>query len=241
MPSQTAAQAIPFHTNGMRIGLLGGSFNPPHAAHRAISLFAINPFVLVVNPSLPVNNLKEFIALLKANPDKAVYASSGSGTSTHMSAEMFKYLTKTFMTHIPYRGSAPALTDLLGGQISIMFDNIPSSLPHIKSGKLKAIATTGSKRDATLPDLPTIAEAGVAGYESGVWFGLAAATTVPKELIDKLSVEAQKAVKSPDFVRRMNDLGYNILGTNPEQMANMTQGELKRWPPVIKASGATAD
>jgi tripartite-type tricarboxylate transporter receptor subunit TctC len=197
--------------------------------------------VLVVHPSVPANTMKEFIALLRANPGKYNYASSGSGTSTHMSAEMFKYLTKTFMTHIPYRGSAPALTDLLGGQVSIMFDNIPSSLPHIKAGKLKAIATTGGKRDATLPDLPTIAEAGVASYESGVWFGLAAATTLPKELVDRLSGEAQKAVRSPDFARRMSDLGYNILGTNPEQMANMTQGELKRWPPVIKASGATAD
>jgi tripartite-type tricarboxylate transporter receptor subunit TctC len=197
--------------------------------------------VLVVHPSVPATNMKEFTDLLKANPGKYNYASSGSGTSIHMSAEMYKYLTKTFMTHIPYRGSAPALTDLLGGQVSIMFDNIPSSLPHIKSGKLRAIATTGAKRDATLPDLPTVSETGVKGYESGVWFGLAAASTVPKELIDKLSAEAQKAVKSPDFVKRMSELGYNILGTNPAEMNNMVQAELKRWPPVIKASGATAD
>jgi tripartite-type tricarboxylate transporter receptor subunit TctC len=197
--------------------------------------------VLVVHPSVPAKNLKEFTDLLRANPGKYNYASSGSGTSIHMSAEMYKYLTKTFMTHIPYRGSAPALTDLLGGQVSIMFDNIPSSLPHIKSGKLRAIATTGAKRDATLPDLPTLAEAGVKGYESGVWFGLAAGSNVPKELVEKLSVEAQKAVKSPDFIKRMSELGYNILGTAPEQMTRMIQEELKRWPPVIKSSGATAD
>ena len=197
--------------------------------------------VLVVHPSVPVKNVKEFTDLLKANPGKYNYASSGSGTSIHMSAEMYKFLTKTFMTHIPYRGSAPALTDLLGGQVSIMFDNVPSSLPHIKTGKLRALATTGAKRDATLPDLPTLEEAGIKGYESGVWFGLAAASNVPKELVERLSAEAQKATKSPDFVKRMNELGYNILGTTPEQMTVMTQAELKRWPPVIKASGATAD
>jgi tripartite-type tricarboxylate transporter receptor subunit TctC len=197
--------------------------------------------VLVLHPSVPAKDMKEFMALLRANPGKFNYGSSGSGTSIHMSAEMFKYLTKTFMTHIPYRGSAPAVTDLLGGQISIMFDNIPSALPHIKAGKLRAIATTGSKRDATLPDLPTISESGVVGYESGVWFGLATPVGVPKELVDRLSAEAQKATKSPDFIKRMSELGYNILGTNPDQMIAMVQAELKRWPPVIKASGATAD
>jgi tripartite-type tricarboxylate transporter receptor subunit TctC len=197
--------------------------------------------VLVLHPSIPANDFKSFLALIRSNPGKFNYASSGSGTSIHMSAEMFKYLTKTFMTHIPYRGSAPAVTDLLGGQIGIMFDNIPSSLPHIKSGKLRAIATTGAKRDAALPDLPTLAEAGVTGYESGVWFGLSANAAMPKELVQKISLEAQKATKSPDFVKRMTDMGYNILGTSPEQMTIMLQAELKRWPPVILASGATAD
>jgi tripartite-type tricarboxylate transporter receptor subunit TctC len=197
--------------------------------------------VLVLHPSVPATDMKSFLALIRSNPGKFNYASSGSGTSIHMSAEMFKYLSKTFMTHIPYRGSAPALTDLLGGQIGIMFDNIPSSLPHIKSGKLKALATTGAKRDPALPDLPTVAEAGVTGYESGVWFGLSAGSGVPKEIIQKISEHAQRASKAPEFAKRMTELGYEVLGSSPEQMSTMLQAELKRWPPVIQASGATAD
>lgn len=197
--------------------------------------------VLVLHPSFPANNLKEFIALIRGNPGRFDYASSGSGTSVHMSGELFKFMTKTFITHIPYRGSAPAVTDLLGGQVKIMFDNIPSVLPHIKAGKLKALATTGAQRDPTLPDLPTIAEAGVPGYTSGVWFGLATAAAVPKDLVEKISLEVQKAAKAPAFVKRMNDLGYQVSGTSPAAMAAMTQEELKRWPPVVKASGANAD
>jgi tripartite-type tricarboxylate transporter receptor subunit TctC len=197
--------------------------------------------VLVVHPSVPARDVAQFLALLRANPGKYNYASSGSGTSTHMSGEMFKYLSKTFMTHIPYRGSAPAMTDLLGGQVSVMFDNLPSALPHIKSGKLRALATTGAERDPALADLPTLAQAGVKGYESGVWFGLSAAAGVPKEVVNRLSQEIVKASKSPEFNRRMTELGYQVLGTSPEQMSAMIQSEMKRWPPVIKASGATAD
>lgn len=197
--------------------------------------------VLVLHPSVPARDVKEFTALLRASPGKINYASSGSGTSIHMSAEMFKYLTKTFMTHIPYRGSAPALTDLMGGQVQAMFDNIPSALPHIKAGRLKALATTGARRDPALPDLPTLAEAGVQGYESGVWFGLSVPASTPKELVKRLADESIKATKSPDFVKRVSELGYNVIGSTPEQMEKMIQDELKRWPPVIKASGATAD
>jgi len=168
-------------------------------------------------------------------------ASSGSGTSIHMSLEMFKHLTGTDILHIPYKGSAPAVADLLGGQVNIMFDNIPSSLPHIKAGKLHAIATTGAKRSSTLPDLPTVAEAGVPGYESGVWFGLVAPTGTPKDVIAKLNAEALKAVKLPDYQKRMNDLGYEIIAGSPEQMAERIKGEIARWGPVVKASGAKVE
>jgi tripartite-type tricarboxylate transporter receptor subunit TctC len=195
--------------------------------------------VLVVNPAVKANSVAEFIALGKAGP--VTVASSGNGTSIHMSAEMFKHLTQFQMTHIPYKGSAPAITDLLGGQVQAMFDNIPSALPHIKAGKLRAIATTGAKRDATLPDLPTIAEAGVKGYESGVWFGLAAPAGTPPEVIAKLNAAAVAGTKSPDFVKRMSELGYNMLGTSSAEMAEMTRNEIARWTPIIKASGAKAD
>jgi len=195
--------------------------------------------VLVVHPSVKANTVAEFIALGKPGP--VTVASSGNGTSIHMSAEMFKHLTQFNMTHIPYKGSAPAVTDLLSGQVQAMFDNIPSALPHIKAGKLRALATTGAKRDATLPDLPTIAEAGVKGYESGVWFGLAAPVGTPPEVIAKLNAAAVQGTKSPEFVKRMTELGYNILGTSAAEMASMNQTEINRWGPIVKASGAKVD
>ena len=197
--------------------------------------------VLVVHPSVKANSVADVVAMAKAQPGAVSYASSGSGTSIHMSGEMFKHLAGVNMLHIPYKGSAPALTDLLGGQVMTMFDNIPSAIPHIKSGKLRALATTGAKRDPLLPDLPTLAEAGVAGYESGVWFGLAVAAGTPREIIAKLNAEAVKGTKSPEFVKRMTELGYNIIGSTPEQMAEMTRNELNRWGPIVKASGAKAD
>jgi tripartite-type tricarboxylate transporter receptor subunit TctC len=197
--------------------------------------------VLVVHPSVKANSVADVIALAKAQPKGLTYASSGSGTSIHMSAELFKQLTKTEIIHVPYKGSAPAVTDLLGGQVNMMFDNIPSSLPHIKAGKLRALATTGAKRDPALPDLPTVAEAGVPGYEAGVWFGLAVPAGTPKEIVDKISAEALKGTKAPDFTRRMGELGYVIIGEGPEKMTEMLRTEIGRWGPVVKASGATAD
>ena len=197
--------------------------------------------VLVVHPSVKANSVADVIALAKAEPGKMNYASSGSGTSIHMSGEMFKHLTKVDIQHIPYKGSAPAVTDLLGGQVMMMFDNIPSALQHIKAGKLRALAVTGAKRDPLLPDLPTMAEAGVAGYESGVWFGLAVPAATPKEEIARLNAAAIKGTKSPEFIKRMTELGYSIIGSTPEQMAAMNRAEADRWGPIVKASGAKAD
>ena len=197
--------------------------------------------VLVLHPSVKANSVAEVIALARAEPGKMTYASSGSGTSIHMSGEMFKYLTKVDILHIPYKGSAPAVTDLLGGQVMMMFDNIPSALPHIRAGKLKALATTGAKRDPLLLDLPTVAEAGVGGYESGVWFGLTVPSGTPKEVIAKLNDAAVKGTRSPDFVKRMSELGYSMIGSTPEQMVEMNKAEVLRWGPIVKASGAKAD
>ncbi len=197
--------------------------------------------VLVVHPSVPARSVKEVIALAKKDPGKWTYASSGNGTSIHMSGAMFTQLTGTDIVHIPYKGSAPAVTDLLAGQTSMMFDNIPSSLPHIKSGRLIALATTGAKRDPALPDLPTIAEAGIAGYESGVWFGLMAPVGTPRDVILKLNGAAVQATKSPEFIKRMTDLGYNIIPGSPEDMNAMLKAELARWAPIVKASGAKVD
>jgi tripartite-type tricarboxylate transporter receptor subunit TctC len=197
--------------------------------------------VLVVHPSVPAKSVKEVIELAKKDPGKWTYASSGNGTSIHMSGAMFTQLTGTDIVHIPYKGSAPAITDLLAGQTNMMFDNIPSALPHIKSGKLRAIATTGAKRDPALPDLPTVAESGVKGYESGVWFGIMVPAATPRDIVMKLNAAAVQATQSPEFVKRMTDLGYNIIPGSPERMAAMLKEEVARWAPIVKASGAKVD
>ena len=197
--------------------------------------------VLVVHPSVPARSVKEIIALAKKDPGKWVYASSGSGTSIHMSGAMFTQLTGTDILHIPYKGSAPAITDLLAGQTNMMFDNIPSALPHIKAGKLIALATTGAKRDPALPDLPTVAEAGVPGYEAGVWMGLMVPAATPKDIIARLNAAAVQGAKSPEYVKRMTDLGYNIIAGSSEEMARMLEVEIRRWTPIVKASGAKVD
>jgi tripartite-type tricarboxylate transporter receptor subunit TctC len=215
-------------------------FDPNKDLATVAPLVSLNN-VLVLHPSVPAKSVKEVIALAKSQPGKLNFASSGAGTSIHMSGAMFLHLTGTDMIHIPYKGSGPAVTDLLGGQVMMMFDNIPSSLPHIKAGKLRALATTGAKRDPALPDLPTMAEAGIPGYESGVWFGLMAPAGTPKEIIAKLNAAAVQATKAPEFVKRMTDLGYNIIPGTPEEMAAMSQAEIKRWTPIVKASGARVD
>lgn len=197
--------------------------------------------VLVLHPSVKAGSVAELIAMARAQPKGLNGASSGSGTSIHMSLEMFKQLTKTDIVHVPYKGSAPAVTDLLGGQVQLMFDNIPSALPHIRAGKLRALATTGAKRDPALPDLPTIAEAGVAGYESGVWFGLSVPAATPRDIVARIAADAIKGTQSPDFVKRMTELGYVIMGSGPDAMAEMLKAEVARWAPVVRASGATAD
>ncbi len=206
-----------------------------------VIVFASFANVLVLNPGVKANSLKELIALVKAQPGKLACASSGSGSTIHMSCEMFKQMLGLDITHVPYRGSGPALTDLLGGQVHMMFDNIPSAISHIRSGKLRALATTGPVRSVTLPELPTMIEAGLPGYESTAWFGLAMPVGTPKEIIVRMNAEGQKAAKAPEFVKRMSDLGYEIVGGTPEQMAAMIQDEIKRWGPIVKASGAKVD
>jgi tripartite-type tricarboxylate transporter receptor subunit TctC len=197
--------------------------------------------VLVLHPSVKANSVQDVIALAKAQPGKIPYASSGNGTSIHMSGAMFTYLTGIDMIHVPYKGSGPAVTDLLAGQVSMMFDNIPSALPHIKSGKLKALATTGARRDPALPDLPTVAEAGVKGYESGVWFGLMVPAGTPKEIVARLNAAAVKGAKAPEFVKRMHALGYNLIPGTPEQMTEMIKTEIARWTPIVRSTGAKID
>jgi tripartite-type tricarboxylate transporter receptor subunit TctC len=197
--------------------------------------------VLVLNPGVPYKSVQEVIAAAKAQPGKLTYASSGNGTSIHLSGELFKSMAGVNMLHIPYKGSAPAVTDLLAGQVNMMFDNIPSSLPHIKAGKLRALAVTGSKRSHSLPDLPTIAEAAIPGYESYVWFGVVAPAGTPPEIVKRLNAELAKAAVTPEFRDRLMGQGYDVLSTTPEQMTASIRSEMAKWGKIVKDSGAKVD
>ena len=210
----------------------------PNKDVEPVIIFANVSNVLVVNPSVNARSMKELIELARKEPGKLTFVSAGVGTSVHMAGELFKNMAGVQMTHVPYKSSVAALVDLMAGRVDVMFDNIPSALAHIKSGKLRALATTGAKRAAVLPELPTIAEQGLAGYEAGVWIGLLAPAGTPKAIVDKLNAEGQKAIKAPDFAKRMADLGYEVVGGTPEQMRATIDAEVKRWFPVVKASGA---
>ena len=210
----------------------------PNKDVEPVIIFANVSNVLVVNPSVNARSMKELIELARQEPGKLTFVSAGVGTSVHMAGELFKNMAGVQMTHVPYKSSVAALVDLMAGRVDVMFDNIPSALAHIRSGKLRALATTGAKRAAVLPELPTIAEQGLAGYEAGVWIGLLAPAGTPKAIVDKLNAEGQKAIKAADFAKRMADLGYEVIGGTPEQMRATIDAEVKRWFPVVKASGA---
>jgi tripartite-type tricarboxylate transporter receptor subunit TctC len=210
----------------------------PNKDIEPVIVFANVSNILVVRPSLPVKSVKDLIELAGKQPGKLTFVSAGVGTSVHMGGELFNKMAGVQMTHVPYRSSVAALVDLMADRVDVMFDNIPSALPHVKAGKLRALATTGAKRPAILPELPTIAEQGLPGYEAGVWIGLLAPLGTPKPIIAKLNAAGQKAVKTPEFVKRMNDLGYEVIGGTPEQMRAMIDAEVKRMHPIVKASGA---
>lgn len=210
----------------------------PNKDVEPVIVFANVSNVLVVNPAVNVKSVRDLADLAKKEPGKLTFVSAGVGTSVHMAGELFKNMAGVQMTHVPYKSSVAALVDLIAGRVDVMFDNIPSALPHIRSGKLRAIATTGAKRAAVLPELPTIAEQGMAGYEAGVWIGLLAPAGTPRAVIARLNAEGNKAVRSPEFVKRMNDLGYEVIGGTPEQMRSTIDAEARRWHPIVRASGA---
>ncbi len=206
-----------------------------------VILVASVPNVLVVNPALPVNSVAELIAYGKANPGKLNFASSGNGTSIHLSGELFKVMAGVQMAHIPYKGSAPALQDLIAGQVQLMFDNLPPSLPQIKGGKLRALAVTSAVRAPALPDVPTVAEAGLPGFEASSWFGILAPAGTPPDVIAKLNTEIAKWLASPEAKEKMLALGANAAGGTPEDFAKHIAAETAKWQRVVKASGAKVD
>ena len=206
-----------------------------------VILVAGVPNVLVVNPSLPVNSVQELIAYARANPGKLNFASSGSGTSIHLSGELFKVMTGVQMTHVPYKGSAPALTDLMGGQVQLMFDNLPSSLAFIKANKLRALAVTSATRAAALPDVPTMQEAGVPGFEASSWFGVLAPAGTPHDIVTKLNGAIAAWLASPDAKEKLATQGAIAAGGTPDAFVKHIADESAKWAKVVKASGAHVD
>ena len=237
-------------THGINLPLYtqGGGKLPfdPIKDFTPITLVAELPNVLVLNPDFAlkhnINSVNDLIRYAKENPGKVNMASSGNGTSIHMAGELFKSMTKTFMVHLPYRGSPPAVTDLLAGNVDIMFDNLPSSINYIRAGRLKALAVTSSKRSPAFPDLPTIAEAAnLPGYEATSWFGIVGPANMPADILNKTSSELMKTINSPSVKEKYLAMGAEPVGNTPAQFAMFIRNEIAKWTKVVKESGAKVD
>ncbi len=206
-----------------------------------ITLIARVPNMLVVNPSVPAKDVKELIALMKANPGKYTFASSGNGTSQHLSGELFKTMAGVEMQHIPYKGSPPALQDVVGGQVTMTFDNVTTAWPLAKAGKLRALAVTTASRSAIAPDVPTLAESGLPGFEVGSWQGVFAPAGTPPEIIKRLNVEIVRILNMPEVKEKLIGLGAEPVGNSPEEFSAMVKLEVVKWADVVKKSGAKVD
>ncbi len=209
---------------------------------RHVTLLVQVPNVLIVNNELPAKNVKELVALAKQRPGKLDFGSGSSGSTGHLAGEMFKMMTGTYMVHIPYKGSAPALADMMGGRIHLMFDNLASALPSIKSEKVRAMATTTLRRSAFLPELPTLGESGLKGFDMTTWWGVSVAAKTPQAVVDRLSAEILKAMDAPDFKDRLRNMGSEAPAVRtPQQFTAFVASELKTYTELVKRSGAKAD
>lgn len=233
-------------THGINKSLYASLPYDPQKDFTPITLVAAVPNVMVMNTkraqALGISTVTDFIRYAKANPGKLNMASSGNGTSIHLAGELFKARTGIFMTHIPYRGSGPAMVDMLAGNTDVMFDNLPSAMPHIQSGSLKAFAVTSAVRSAALPDLPTVAEAGgLPGFEASSWFGLLAPAGTPPDIVSRLQQEVAKALNVPSIKERLTAQGAIPSGDTPQAFTSLIAAEIVKWAPVVKASGARVD
>jgi tripartite-type tricarboxylate transporter receptor subunit TctC len=198
------------------------------------------PNIMEVNPSVPAKNIPEFIAYAKANPGKINYASSGNGSTIHMSAELFKMMAGVDLVHVPYRGGAPALTDMLGGQVQVMFDNMPTSIEHVRAGRLRPLGITSATRSELLPDVPTVADV-VPGYESSAWYGVGAPKNTPPEIIDRLNTEINAILVEPRVKTRVAEMGATLIAGSPADFGRLVADETEKWGKVVRFSGAKAD
>jgi len=222
-------------THGINPGLYRKlSWDPKNFT--AVSLVAMVPNILVVNNALPIKSVEELIAYAKANPGKLSYGSPGLGSTAHLSMELFKSMTGTNFVHVPYKGSAGVMADVMSGQIAVTMDNIPPYMPQVRAGKIRALAVSPAKRTPAAPDIPTVAEAGVPGYESGAWFGLVAPSGTPKAVIDKLAAETQRILKLPDVHERIASLGAEVVGNSPDQFNAFIKSEMEKWAKVIRVA-----
>jgi len=199
------------------------------------------PIVLTVHPSVPAMNAKEYLALAKQRKGRITYASAGTGTSNHLTGELFRSVTGVDLIHVPYKGSGAALGDLMGGQVDSMFDQLTSSLPFIRSGKIRVLAVTSATRSSVLPEVPTLAEQGITGVESSTWVGLFAPASTPREIIARLNAATQKITRSPGFREKLAALGADALEGSPEQFSQLFREEVVKWGRIVKASGTKAD
>jgi tripartite-type tricarboxylate transporter receptor subunit TctC len=206
-----------------------------------ITMLATLPNMLVVHPSIPANSVQELVAFLKANPNRHSFGSAGNGTSQHMSGELFKTMTGVQMQHIPYKGSGPMIPDLLAGTISMSFENITTAYPPVKAGRLKALAVTSARRSFVAPEVPTLAEAGLAGYDISSWQALFAPAGVPKPIVDRLYGETAKALKAPEVTKRLQELGLDAGGITPEELTAVIRSEIPKLGKVVRESGAKVD
>lgn len=206
-----------------------------------VSLLASIPFMLVVHPSLPANNVGDLIRLARARPGVLNYASSGNGTTAHLAGEMFKSMAKVKITHVPYKGTVEGVTDVIGGQVHMMFAIMQSATSHVKSGKLKALAVTGPRRSATVPELPTISESGVPGYEFMSWNGVHVPAGTPRAVISRVQGELVKVVALPDVRERMTNLGMEVAGSTADELGALVKSDIAKWGKVIKEAGVKVD
>ena len=206
-----------------------------------VTMFASGPALLVVHPTVPAKSVKELIALARARPGQLNYASAGIGTPPHLSGELFKTMAGIDMVHVPYKGNGPAYTDLIGGQVTVMFPNVSTAMAHVRAGKLRALAVTTKNRTPSAPELPTISEAGVPGYDVSSWYGLLAPAGTPPAVVSKLQTEIAKVLRSPDVSKNLTSQGLDLVGNTPEEFSAIIRSEIVKWAKVAKASGAKAD